>query len=79
MRTVEIRCPVGPQKLLSKLILNNRRPHITDGNLIEFACYDCARAARMDDPTILRILHRYDLVGTLVESVEVHRSDEPGR
>jgi hypothetical protein len=79
MKTVEIRCPVGPRKLLSKLILEKQVPSVVDGNLLEMACYDCARTARIHNPDVLRVLHRYNLVGELIESVEVLRGDESGR
>lgn len=74
-QVVEIRCPVGPRKLLSKLILENKKPHITNDNLIEFACFDCCRAARRKHPEVVRVLHRYNLVGELVESEEVYPGD----
>ena len=79
MRTVEIRCPVGPRRLLSKLILEKQVPPVVDGNLLEMHCSDCTRFARIHNPEVLRILHRYNLVGALIESEEVLRSDEPGR
>lgn len=68
MGTVEIRCPVGPKRLLSKLISHGERPHIVEGNLIEFSCDDCKRAARRSTPRVVRVLHRYNLAGDLVES-----------
>lgn len=68
METVEIRCPVGPRRLLSKLISSGGKPHVVDGNLIEFACDDCKRSARRVTPGVVRVLHRFDLAGTLVES-----------
>ncbi len=71
MRTVEIRCPVGPQRLLSKLLLEGDRPHIVEGNLIEFACDDCKRSLRQRGEQVVRVLHRYNLAGDLVETVTV--------
>lgn len=68
MRTVEIRCPVGPRRLLFKMIQAGEKPHVDEGNLIELACADCTRTLRKADATVLRVLHRYDLAGDLVES-----------
>lgn len=69
---VEMRCPTGPRRLLAKLRQSGRRPSVVEGNLIEFACPDCARRERKTDPTVFRVLHRFDLIGTLVESEVVH-------
>lgn len=72
MPTIEIRCPVGPRRLLSKVISSGQGPvHVTRDNLMELACDDCKRAARREDPSVLRVLHRYDLAGVLVESVVI--------
>lgn len=69
MPEVQIRCPEGPRRLLAKARLVGDRPHVTDGNLIEFYCNDCTRSRRRKDPAVSRVLHRFDLTGTLVESV----------
>lgn len=69
METVEIRCPVGPRRLLSKLLIDGDHPHVTEGNLIEFSCDDCKKTLRRQGKDAYRVLHRYDLAGTLVESV----------
>ena len=67
MRTVELRCPVGPRRLLSKLLIAGERPHIV-GNLVELACSDCKQAERKKGNPVVRVLHRYDLSGALIES-----------
>lgn len=68
MQTVEIRCPIGPKRLLSKLLVAGEKPRVTEGNLIEFACDDCKRTLRQQGNTVTRVLHRYDLAGELVET-----------
>lgn len=74
METIEIRCPIGPRRLLSKLLVRGEHPHVTPDNLIEFACADCkVTLQRSGSPRVKRVLHRYDLLGTLVETV-VERS-----
>lgn len=65
---VELRCPIGPQRLLSKLVLARETPRIVPGNLIELACSDCKQTQRRRDPSVVRVLHRFNLVGELVES-----------
>lgn len=71
METVEIRCPVGPRKLLSKLLVSGEQPTIVDGNLIEFSCEDCRRILRKHGERVSHVLHRYNLAGDLVETVKV--------
>jgi hypothetical protein len=67
-QTVELRCPVGPQRLLSKLRMSGIAPVYTDDNLIEFACSDCKRTLRNSGRTVLYVLHRYNFIGVLVET-----------
>lgn len=67
MNLIEIRCPVGPRRLLFKMRLSGEPLHVS-GNLIELHCPDCTRFARKDDPAVVRVLHRFDLAGDLVES-----------
>lgn len=71
MPEVEIRCPTGPQRLLGKLLQEGERPKIVTGNLIEMACGDCARLIRKSGKPMYRILHRYNLAGELIETVEI--------
>lgn len=73
MTAIEIRCPVGPRRLLSKVLTSGDSPHVTADNLIEFACPDCARALRRREPDVFRVLHRFNLAGDLVESVVSRR------
>lgn len=68
VETIEIRCPVGPQRLFSKVLRRGEKPTVTD-NLIEFACADCKLALQRKGERVKRILHRFDLAGELVESV----------
>lgn len=68
METVEIRCPVGPRRLLSKLLVAGERPKHVDGNLIEFSCDDCKKNLRRRGMTVVRVLHRYNLAGELVQT-----------
>lgn len=67
MNTVELRCPVGPQRLLSKLRLSGKEPSYTDDNLIEFACADCRRTLRNTGRNVTLVLHRYNFLGQHVE------------
>lgn len=69
METVELRCPVGPRQLLGKVLRESGNVVVDDNNLMELACRDCARALKVSDPGVLRVVHRYNLLGELVESV----------
>ena len=69
---IELRCPVGPRKLFAKLRLEGAQPAVTSGNLLEMACQDCRRRMRSEGRTDVGfVLHRFDIVGRLVETVIV--------
>lgn len=78
---VSVRCPYGvarddgtcnPGKLLLKISLSGERPaYVHPDNLIELYCEDCTRRARRSRPGVRRILHRYDFVGELIETLVV--------
>ena len=71
MPYIEVRCPVGPRRLFSKLRLSGEEPHYTDDNLIEFACSDCKRTLRRTGRDVNLVLHRYNFLGEHIEdSVE---------
>ena len=73
----EIRCPLGPKKLLAKMRVDPNADldakRIVD-NLLELSCRDCTKTARREavergqEPP-LRVLHRYDIAGDLIETV----------
>lgn len=71
METVEVRCPVGPRRLFSKLRLTGQVPTFTEDNLIEFACTDCRKELQSRGVKTSLVLHRYNFVGELVETVRV--------
>lgn len=48
--------------------LAGERPHITQDNLVELACDDCKRTLRREGDHVERVLHRYSLDGSLVET-----------
>lgn len=67
---VEVRCPVGPQRLFTKLRLADVSPRYVAGNLIEFPCADCRRR----DPDQFAVFHRYNFLGELVATVRLPRT-----
>jgi hypothetical protein len=74
---IEVRCPEGPQRLLMKMRQNGEKPVYVEGMLIELACSDCRRTEKMHGrPVPLRVLHRFDLLGTLVETLLVWTDSE---
>lgn len=68
MNTVEIRCPVGPQKLFTKLKLGEEFGKYLPNNLIEFTCSDCARRISRQRGMRVRVFHRFNFIGELVNS-----------
>lgn len=51
-----------------RLQLNGERPHVNSDNLLELACEACKARLRKQDPNVALVLHRYDFLGTLIES-----------
>ncbi len=67
---IEVRCPVGPQRLFTKLRLGQiEARYIQPGNLIEFACGDCAKVVNRIATVPCAVLHRFNFAGELVETV----------
>jgi len=66
---VEIRCPVGPQRLFTKLRLGQvEHRYVPEDNTIEFACADCSRQIAEPGRPRPRVLHRYNFLGVLTET-----------
>jgi hypothetical protein len=84
---VDVRCPMGmprddgtchPGKLLLKISLAGERPaYVHPDNLIELYCEDCTRRLRRVRKGVRRVLHRFDFIGVLVETLVVE--DETSR
>jgi hypothetical protein len=65
---VEVRCPVGPKKLFTKLKLGEEFAKYLPGNLIEFTCGDCAKRLRRETNNFYRVYHSFDFAGELIEN-----------
>jgi len=76
---VDLRCPVGSLhgecgagNLLARLRLSGERPsYVHPDNLIEMSCPHCRAALRRRGRMIRRVLHRYNFLGELVETLIV--------
>lgn len=69
---IELRCPVGPRRLFALMIMRGERPsYVHPDNLIEFSCYDCRHSMERRGRSVLRVLHRYDLAGNLIETLVI--------
>lgn len=66
---VEVRCPVGPRKLFSKLKLGEEIARPIPGNLIEFSCGDCARRVSRERGEPMQVFHQFNFLGELVQTV----------
>lgn len=70
MITVEVRCPVGPKKLFTKLKLGEEFGRfVMPQNHIEFTCRDCSRAIGRERGEGVRVFHRFNFAGELVETL----------
>ncbi len=68
MTTVEVRCPVGPRKLFTKLKLGEEFGKYLPNNLIEFTCSDCAKTISRQRQARVRVYHRFNFVGELIST-----------
>ena len=69
MPTIDIRCPVDPRRLFMKIqVEEGQKPVLTSSNLLEVSCTDCTKLLRKKDSSVVRVLHRFDILGSLVES-----------
>lgn len=66
---IEVRCPVGPKRLFTKLTLGEETGgYIHPDNLIEFTCSDCARRLSRERDERVRVYHRFNFIGELISS-----------
>jgi hypothetical protein len=72
-RRIDLRCPVGARALLGRVVAAGGSARVNSDNLLELACRDCTRMARRHDPNIAHVVHRFNVLGDLVESVAVER------
>jgi hypothetical protein len=70
---IDLRCPIGPRALLGKVVAAGGHAHVDRWNLLELACRDCTKMARRTRPEIGHVVHRYNVLGELVESVAIDR------
>lgn len=68
----EVRCPTGPRALLAK-VLPGEKKYVDNGQLLELACRDCAKLYRKNDPEVARVLHRYNILGELINTMVERR------
>ncbi len=66
MTTVEVRCPLGPRKLFTKLKLGEEFGKYLPNNLIEFTCSDCAKRIGRERQQRVRVYHQFNFVGELI-------------
>ena len=69
MIVTELRCPANPSRMLGKV--DDPRP-TADGNVVELNCDHCRRTARRTRPDVVRVLHRYTVDGTLLDTDVVY-------
>lgn len=73
LAVVEVRCPSNPRNLLAKLIQSGEPViPVTSDNLLELFCRRCTQHSRAEDPSVHRVLHRYNVIGELVETQVTH-------
>lgn len=68
MNVVEVRCPVGPKKLFTKLKLGEEFATYLPNNCLEFSCGDCGRSASRRLGYRVRVFHSFNFIGELVNT-----------
>jgi hypothetical protein len=73
---IDLRCPdtlhgdCNAGKLLARIRLAGGQPtFVKPDNLIELSCDHCKAVRRKQGRPVHRVLHRYDLLGTLIETL----------
>ena len=84
----ELRCPEPvrfrngeerPGHLFAVVRSNPQEPsYVQPGNLIELACWACRKRRCEAGEDVLRVLHRFDFAGQLVETLVVPGGDMGG-
>lgn len=70
VEVVEVRCPVGPQRLFTKLHLGEETARVVQpDNLIEFSCADCRGRISRERGEPVEVFHRYNFLGELVVTI----------
>lgn len=66
---LDLRCPYGPRQLLAKVSRDGGYHQMSaDGLTLDIACRDCAKQARKTDPRVRRAIHKFNVLGELVET-----------
>lgn len=68
---VELRCTEGFGKLLGKVFRAGLPLTVDTDNLAELPCADCKRRLRNQGQRVRFVLHRFNFVGELIETVVV--------
>jgi hypothetical protein len=66
--SIDLRCNRDSRRLFAKFKTGGEPLPITEDNLIEVTCRDCAKAARYKASDVKQVFHRFDLLGRLVET-----------
>jgi hypothetical protein len=71
VNSVDVRCPYNHARLFGKLMLSEDRPRVdANTNLMEYACADCKKYYLRNGVSVRLVLHRYNFLGALVETVD---------
>lgn len=67
---LDLRCPYGPKQLLAKVTRENPEDvgMSADRLTLDIACRDCAKQARKTNPKVRRAIHKFNVLGELVET-----------
>ena len=67
----QLRCPDNQARMFCE-VESESDIHIAPGNLIAVACRHCRTEARKTDPLVSRVIHRFNVLGELIETEVQH-------
>lgn len=63
---IDVRCPAHPVRLLLRI---GKPVSVDNANLIEVACRDCRKDLLRQGRKVSLVIHRYNVLGELVETL----------
>lgn len=71
VEVLELRCTEGFGKLLGKWFRTGMPLPVDPENMAELPCADCKRRMKREHPEIRFVLHRFNVLGELVDTIVV--------
>jgi hypothetical protein len=70
----EMRCPSDPRRLFGIMFGGSLEPAEGEKPRVQVSCRECRKLMQINDPTIFRVYHCFDLQGRFVSTEVLRRS-----